>query len=233
MFLDRLRTFSSRLILAIILLTVIQIFTLSCSQQKLPEEDLESNSESDQSHQIVELDQQNSADPEIEDIIDQNTVVKPRIALYTGTGSWDLNITAFENFYEYHDLEWITINEQDFSQLPLNDLADVIWFPGGFAAEYKHYIKNHEIIINYVERGGTFIGSCAGAYYGSKILRWQGTDYEYPLQLFNGKGVGPLSGLINWGDSATFNLNQEHPANANFDVSLEFYYFDGPYFEPE
>lgn len=156
----------------------------------------------------------------------------PRVGLYAGSGSWQENVEVTGYFLDHYGFEWSSFDEMEAVSLDLEKHFDLLWFPGGFAAEYKNYINEHSNIRNFVSDGGLFIGSCAGAYYASDILRWQGTDYEYPLKLFEGKGVGPLSGQIGWGETGMIELEKEHPVNQDFSVEKEMYYFDGPYFEP-
>lgn len=155
----------------------------------------------------------------------------PRIGLYAGKGSWDVNVETLKHYFDAHDIEWSEFDEQDAVSLDLITYYDIIWFPGGFAAEYKNLIPDHSNIRAFVEAGGAFIGSCAGAYYAGDILRWHGTDHEYPLKLFDGKSVGPLAGQVAWGEIGTFYLEEDHPVNDGFGEVLEIYYFDGPYFE--
>ncbi len=183
---------------------------------------------------------QNEAEKETiestESIIDTNQyeelIKKPKIGLYTGKGSWPENIRAIKHFLDYYAFPWSNFDENDAVDLNLNEVFDAVWFAGGFSAEYKHFIEDHSKIENFVNQGGLFIGTCAGAYYAVDTLRWQGTDYDYPLKIFHGKGIGPLSGLINWGDKDVLWLEHEHPANFGFKSEKHIYYFDGPYFEP-
>ncbi|MGM0689516.1 MAG: BPL-N domain-containing protein [Bacillota bacterium] len=183
------------------------------------------------------------AEPEEIDLVDSNNgsavtenpveePVMPRIGIYSGKGSWDVNIITLQHFFDNYNIEWSELNEQDAVSLDLGTYFDIIWFPGGFAAEYKNFISDHSNIRSFVSEGGAFIGSCAGAYYAGDILRWHGTDHQYPLKLFDGRGIGPLVGLIAWGDIDTIYLDADHPVNAGFQNSLDMYYFDGPYFEP-
>ncbi len=175
----------------------------------------------------------NQSDGNAEQLINEKSKdTLKRVGIYDGRGSWEISRSAYENFFNHYDIEYGSFDEQDAVSLDLGRHFDVILFPGGFAAEYKNYISDHDNILNFIAEGGSFIGSCAGAYYASDILRWQGSDYQYPLSLFDGKGIGPLSGLIGWGEAATFILEPQHPANDSFSRSLDFYYFDGPYFEP-
>jgi len=156
----------------------------------------------------------------------------PHIGLYAGKGSWIESVEATKSFLDHYELQWSVFDEEDVLSLDLKEHFDLLWFPGGFAAEYKNMINDHSNIRNFVKEGGLFVGSCAGAYYASDILRWKGTDYQYPLRLFAGKAAGPLSGQIARGQTATFNLEDKHPVNQDFNSTLDMYYFDGPYFDP-
>lgn len=190
-----------------------------------PDGDSNLNQLNGNSEQSIEKESKSSAARE-------ETKLAKNIGIYDGQGSWEISISAYENFFDHYDINYGSFDEKDAVSLDLGQHYDVILFPGGFAAEYKNYISDHDNILNFIAEGGSFIGSCAGAYYASDILRWQGSDYQYPLSLFDGKGIGPLSGLIGSGETATFNLETQHPANDSFCSSLDFYYFDGPYFEP-
>lgn len=160
------------------------------------------------------------------------TSVLPRIGIYAGSGSWDVNVVALQHFLDQYGFEWTLFDEQAIETVDLAEKFEIIWFPGGFSADYKYSITSHANIRSFIENGGSYIGSCAGAYYASDIMCWLGSDYDYPLNLFDGKGIGPLAGLIAWGEIASFSLEEGHPANSGFERSIEMYYFDGPYFEP-
>ncbi len=156
-----------------------------------------------------------------------------RIGLYNGVGAWDINVTALQNFFNKHELTYELINENDVASLYLRDYYDLIWFPGGFAGEYRYAINDHDPLIEFVNRGGYYVGSCAGAYFAADILSWQGDekkDYDYPLNFFLGTAAGPMVGELNWGDEALLLLSRENSVNAGFGPVLPVYYFDGPYF---
>jgi glutamine amidotransferase-like uncharacterized protein len=171
-------------------------------------------------------------EPEVAGELPEPEIPVPRIGIYSGTGSWDINVLALQRFFDHHELPWSEFDEKDATSQDLGAIYDIIWFPGGFAAEYKNFISDHANISSFIEEGGAFIGSCAGAYYASDILTWLGSDHQYPLGLFPGRGVGPLAGLIGWGETASVSLEEQHPANEGFDSNLSIYYFDGPYFDP-
>lgn len=159
----------------------------------------------------------------------------PRIGIYNGTGIWSVNVLAIIEFCLANDFEWDLFDENDITSKYLSDHFDLVWFPGGFAAEYKHNIPAPDNIRNFVDQGGIFIGSCAGAYYASSILSWKARnpgDFEYPLKLFDGRAIGPLIGKIAGGNTASVRLADYQPVNLGFPYIIEMYYFDGPYFEP-
>ncbi len=213
--------------ITIILLPALFLFLFSCSNGNFHQAgDAETNNDSGIEEAFLEQvkQQPEACDPEILNL--------PRAGIYAGKGSWDVNVLAIQNFLDYHEYEWSLFNEDDIVSDSLHEKFDLIWFPGGFAAEYKYYISSYENISSFVENGGFFIGSCAGANYAADILRWMGTDYDYPLKLFKGKAVGPMADQIGWGEITSFVLEKDHPANSGFDDTLETYYFDGPFFSP-
>ncbi len=159
-------------------------------------------------------------------------VTVPKVALYSGSGSWAENVNILKEFFDSYAIEYVLVDEQYVIEPGLNEQTEIIIFPGGGAADYRYEISNHDSIRNFVENGGLFIGFCAGAYYAADIFIWEGTEYNYPLELFSGSSVGPLTGQIGWGEQALLKLNPDHPANESFDHELDIYYFDGPYFIP-
>ncbi|NLY38782.1 MAG: hypothetical protein GX044_05725 [Firmicutes bacterium] len=156
----------------------------------------------------------------------------PRIGIYSGSGSWEENVVAIINFFEHYGINYGTFDEQDASFGDLGASFDAIWFPGGFSESYRHYISNHDNLRAFVDEGGLFIGTCAGAYYASDIMLWldEGEKLlDYPLKLFAGRAVGPH---MRWGEHAVLTLNPDLPVNEAFDQTIMAHYFDGPYFIP-
>lgn len=157
-----------------------------------------------------------------------------RIGLYNGIGVWNLNVTALKNFFSEHELNYELFDEYDIASINLSDSFDLIWFPGGFAGEYRYLITDLEPLIDFVDQGGYYVGSCAGAYFAADILSWlgeDGKDHDYPLNFFPGKATGPLVYDLNWGDEAVLLLNRDIAINDDFEAKIPVYYFDGPYFD--
>jgi glutamine amidotransferase-like uncharacterized protein len=179
---------------------------------------------------------------EVPDVVDASDVADQpdsvlrslRIAIYNGIGTWDLNVTALENFFVQNELRYELIDENDVTSISLKDRYDLIWFPGGSAGEYHYLIADLKPLVDFVDQGGYYVGSCAGAYFAADILSWlseDGKDHDYPLSFFPGRAVGPLVSELNWGDEAVLLLNRDLTFNTAFDPALPVYYFDGPYFD--
>ena len=157
----------------------------------------------------------------------------PYIGIYSGAGSWDTNVEAFGHFFDFYEYEWAEFDQHDALSPDFLSNFDLLWFPGGGSADYKYNIKDHSVIRSFVENGGMLAGTCAGAYYAADIMSWFGDEYEYPLGLFKGKSIGPLSGLVGWGEITALTLNKDLDFNSDFNSNVTMYYFDGPYFSPD
>jgi biotin--protein ligase len=75
-------------------------------------------------------------------------------------------------------------------------------FPGGRDIPYQEALQGHgnRQIVDFVQQGGSFLGICAGAYYGSAFIEFEkGTNLEViasrELCFFPGKAQGPVYGL--------------------------------------
>ncbi|MGM0652562.1 MAG: BPL-N domain-containing protein [Bacillota bacterium] len=156
----------------------------------------------------------------------------PTVIIYNGSGSWSENVETFQDFFDNYNIKYDLADEQRISEPGLLELYEIIVFPGGGAADYRYEIPGHDNIRSFVEDGGLFIGFCAGAYYAADIFNWQGNEYDYPLGIFEGSSIGPLTGKVAWGDIARLSLNPDHPANDKFDSKLDISYYDGPFFKP-
>ncbi len=150
------------------------------------------------------------------------------IGLYTGKGSWDVDLQAMRNFAAEYDLDCVDIDSKTINSADLNSLCDILVFVGGWSAEYRYSVENHANIRSFVEKGGCFLGFCAGAYYASTTMRWKGKPIEYPLKLFPAEAAGPLK--LNWGSLSSVTLNKEIAFNEDFMDTMEMWYFDGPCF---
>lgn len=170
-------------------------------------------------------------DPSAEDPSAEDPAEKPAfdctVGLYTGQGSWDVDLEALRNFLAAYELDCVEIDQETASSGDLNALCDILIFVGGASAEYRAYLGNHANISSFVEKGGSFVGFCAGAYYAASTMRWQGKTFDYPLKLFPGEAAGPY---LPWGSLATMVLNPDLEFQQEFSDTLGMWYFGGPCF---
>lgn len=218
----------------LLLITPLFLFLPGCQDLKADEHQAVSNDTikpgSESNYQQLVSDQNLATQEEM--IGAHEIPLNVTIGLYNGIGSWDLNVRALKNFLNEYRFEYSLIDENDLNSENLSERYDLIWFPGGFAAEYRYYIINHQPLIKFVAEGGALVGSCAGAYFVADIFSWMGNDHDYPLDIFSGTASGPLSGEIGWGNETILELNREITFNNDFEERIPVYYFDGPYFTP-
>ncbi len=162
-------------------------------------------------------------------LLDEPEEIVHSAGIYAGRGSWDENVIAVENFLGDRGFETTRFGGEGAGDETWD--FDLMWFPGGFSAEYRAYGPDPEKVREFVREGGIFVGSCAGAYYASSVTVWNGVAREQPLALFFGRAVGPVSALGPWGTTT--------PVIAGEDLSRwvgeppEMYYMDGPELVPD
>ena len=80
-----------------------------------------------------------------------------------------------------------------------------------------------------MERGGVYAGTCAGAYFASRELRWHGealgAESGYSLGFFPGTAVGPIYGLADYPNWAWSHLNADGLPHVSA------WYAAGPWFD--
>ncbi|MFO7941927.1 MAG: BPL-N domain-containing protein [Bacillota bacterium] len=161
-------------------------------------------------------------------------IIPPRpsffVGIYAGRGSWEENVVALENFLEHYEIEHATFDGDDFDRLKR---FDAIWFPGGFSAEYRAYVPDHEAIGDFVAEGGVYLGTCAGAYYAATTVVWDGESQEGATGLFSGSAIGPEASFGGWGNPTEIVDEEDTPFGDAGEDSREMYYMDGPYLVPE
>lgn len=157
-------------------------------------------------------------------------------AIYTGSGTWEHSITAFEKFLEWKNLTYEEINAWDINHNDLRPYYKGIFFPGGWAYNYKKSIHDsgNQNIRNFISSGGAYIGMSAGAYYACDNVRWEGQDYPYYLNLFHGDCIGPIEEIAPWPNyvMTTMSINQSHEANLYEPSAEDILYYGEPYFIP-
>ena len=155
-------------------------------------------------------------------------------AVYTGSGTWQESIIAFEKFLEWKNISYEEVSAWDINHNDLRPLYQGIFMPGGWAYNYKKSIHDDgdQHIRDLVSSGGAYIGMSAGAYYACDNVKWEGTDYPYYLNLFHGDCIGPIDEIAPWPDyvMTTMTINQSHEANIYESLTEDILYYGEPYF---
>lgn len=110
--------------------------------------------------------------------------------IYRGPGA---KVRSFQSW----DAQFLT--ERSFFESDWDSVASLFVLPGGRDVPYHATFKGkgNEKIRAFVEKGGIFLGMCAGAYYAATFVEF---DKGYPSEIcearelgfFQGKTVGPL-----------------------------------------
>lgn len=129
-----------------------------------------------------------------------------RVAVVAGAGVWHAGARALVTCLERSDVPCQVLDPLTLGEL--SGYAAVI-LPGGYSA-YQYYAlgtQGCEKLSRYTQNGGRVLGICAGGYVLSKVVRYQGISYPYPLALFDGIADGPVAGLPVYPDFGPCRVN--------------------------
>ena len=177
----------------------------------------------------------------------QNDLSEVKVAVYDGGGGVSTEPRESSAAALYWMFRWMNatvemVNSTGIKQGVLSDF-NIIAVPGGYA--YNYYLdlgySGANAIRDFVSSGGSYWGSCAGAYYALDEFEWseygETNTYYYGLGLFPGRGVGPIADIADWPDYAMTDVLM-NVSNGLIDFSQEptthsIMYYGGPYFETE
>lgn len=154
----------------------------------------------------------------------------PLVGVYGDAGVWPLGARSIVSSLE---AAGVTCEVLDWSRLLNGNLEryDALIVPGGFSwFEKLSAGKNGEDAIrDYVSNGGSYLGICAGAYFASKDVHWEGGKYPYDLQLFDGIAEGAIDEIAEWPKSgaAVVTITREGKARGLAAVDGKAIYYSG------
>ncbi len=157
------------------------------------------------------------------------------VAVYDDEGCWQDGIIAFEKFLDWKQINHNRINGNDIKTGELtNDKYDIVYFPGGMAYDYFKKIGFGGIkkIRDFVNKGGGYLGICAGAYFASDSVIWEGEKIDAALSLFGGTAIGSLKEIIPW-DKYTLtalSIKRTNPISKFLASEYKTLYYGGPAF---
>lgn len=113
-----------------------------------------------------------------------------KIAIYRGEGTWYQGVVS-----------GLSLTAQELIEGDWDQTASLFIMPGGRDRLYQAALqgKGNQKIRAFVERGGTYLGICAGAYYGCRRFEFEkGSPLEIceerELAFFSGAAIGPAYG---------------------------------------
>lgn len=156
--------------------------------------------------------------------------MKRNIVIYQDDGVGEFGLKCLAQFFREDDV-WFVTAEAVIDGRVLH-MADIFVMPGGADLPYCEKLdgEGNDNIRAYVEEGGTYLGICAGAYYGCEAIEYhKGGDDEIcePRELAFAPvtAVGSIPAL-----AKPYDLTLESAAVITLKNGLQTYYHGGPYF---
>ncbi|MDR1413663.1 MAG: hypothetical protein LBI56_01850 [Puniceicoccales bacterium] len=137
----------------------------------------------------------------------------------------------------FRDYDATTIDAAEVVDGRWMEEAAVLCIPGGAARFYAEKLngRGNENIKSFAQKGGAYLGICAGAYYGAARTEFYRGDpleiiCEDELKFFRGTAIGPAFGKLVYGTDryVTFSNNIIDFQNEKKHANVMFY--GGPYF---
>lgn len=156
--------------------------------------------------------------------------MKRNVVIYQDEGVEKFGLDCLREFFKDDDV-WLCTAESVIDGRILH-LADIFVMPGGADLPYCEKLdgEGNDNIRAYVEEGGTYLGICAGAYYGCAALEFhKGREDEIsgPREL----AFAPVTAVGSVAELAKpYDLTLDSAAVITLQNGLRAYYHGGPYF---
>ena len=169
------------------------------------------------------------------------------VCIYNGPGAAD--VSDYQNAYSKilsKDYNFQYINATDIIEKDILTNCELFVMPGGADLPYCEALNGtgNNKIKAYVERGGKYLGTCAGAYYGSAFVLYDEKDQvnqrikgPRALKFCPGVARGPLFQSIPHAEGYDFPISVPVCLNKGLDANYtttdkccSLYYFGGPFF---
>ncbi len=166
--------------------------------------------------------------------------VEPRgradIGIYADWGGFPAGIEAASLCFTAAGLTVRPLLARDINDGSFARKVRAVYMPGGWAAHYVRDITDAGArhLQEFVEKGGGYLGICAGSYYAAREISWNGKRWPYDLDLFPGVPTGPIRRIAPWPRYATVrvSLAQDHPLTAGGPATRTVLYYGGPVLAP-
>lgn len=135
---------------------------------------------------------------------------KPNILIYADEGAGPLSLQCTQTSFHNENLDTLLIKREYLLDQPWESDTQLLVIPGGRDIPYHNAMQGiiNERVRKFVENGGSYLGLCAGAYYGCAKIEFEvGGKLEVignrELGFFPGIARGPAYG------PNTFKYNSE------------------------
>ena len=122
------------------------------------------------------------------------------IYLYQDEGASDFSLFSAQSYFKNDNISFVSASQIIEEEIP--DSIDLFIMPGGADRPYARKLNGtgNQVIRHYVENGGTYLGICAGAYYGCQNIEFQKNTpeaicEERELGFFKGTATGCLKDI--------------------------------------
>ncbi len=160
------------------------------------------------------------------------------IGVYVDAGAEKTCYSAAIQMFRWMGFSTRNITAADVNAGSIGDLA-VVYFPGGSSPPYIQRITPEAKagLLDAVERGGVFIGTCAGAMFAVEVQVWEGERYtDGQLGVFRGEAVGPAPGVCGSSGgvcAAELVTNVGHPIARSVPQVFTARYYNSPFFRAD
>jgi glutamine amidotransferase-like uncharacterized protein/PKD repeat protein len=129
-----------------------------------------------------------------------------------GTSVWLNGLVALEHFLDWKGLTYERFTATDVNTVDLAEYYEAVVIPGGDPFGYDASINadGQAHLRDFVDGGGGYVGICGGGYYAADCGTFNGTPFDFPLDLFDGAADGPLAGVSTM---TSISLNPRNPLN--------------------
>jgi glutamine amidotransferase-like uncharacterized protein len=167
-----------------------------------------------------------------------------RVALYLDSAVWPNCKMYTRRILDEIGLPYQILNTDSIWQGKLVHYS-VLLMPGADMSVYHENLgpRGESEIVNYIGRGGGYIGICGGAFYAARTVIWRGWsgepriyyEQEGALRLFKGTADGPIEDFAP--SYQDFNcgvriIDKQHPLVGGIPDTMYYLYDHGPQFIP-
>ena len=153
---------------------------------------------------------------------------KAVVGIYSDRGAYHLGLIVSQRFFQAHGITYTPLYRDDLKKKRTYGKIKLLYFPGGWSGYYSQDLRGRasKLMREFIRKGGGYLGVCAGAYFASEKIIWEGEVYHPPLKIFPGVAIGPIRELAPW------------PLYTVADIiflgeKTRAFYYGGPYFEGE